>query len=100
MDIDAVAVMNTLLATGIEDDPFDDIVWHDPELLRAEFDELINASWNSYIPPSRPRATLTSDCPRTDPPRESPGTRGGGVALPARIVSTERPRTQRSPPAG
>lgn len=98
MDIDAVAVMNTLLATGIEDDPFDDIVWHDPELLRAEFDELIDASWNSYIPPSRPRATVTGDCPRTDPPREPPSTRD--IASPARIVPAERPRTQRSPPAG
>lgn len=45
-----VNAIDSLAAAAVEDDPFFQIVLADPELLRSEFDGLIDASWGPTEP--------------------------------------------------
>jgi hypothetical protein len=53
------------IACAIEDDPFFDMVVNDPLLLRAEFDDLVGASWG----PTGPADPVTALDPGSRPPR-------------------------------
>ncbi len=75
------------------DEQFWDLLFDDPDLLRAEFDALIAAAW-SGAPPARPGRYLT----RPDPNRRPrSGTADRHTGRPVRCRSVARSR-QRSPP--
>lgn len=89
--------MNSCPATAVEDDPFDEIVRHDELLLRAEFDELIAASWGSE-PPSADAGPGRPDVGR---PRRITGPWGNGDVPPtdASWVPQHLHPGKRSPPS-
>jgi hypothetical protein len=81
------------MLTETVDEVFLDLVTHDDDLVRAEFDALIAASWDAPPPPP-PAVPAPADRPPgwpapgpTDPPR-----------LADRSVPVSRPIRQRSPP--
>jgi hypothetical protein len=83
---------------GTIDDAFLDIICQDEELLRAEFDALVAASWDEPPPPPRPPAV-----PRpADNPAPQPATRTTTAQeIPSRSHHpAPAGRRQRSPPAG
>jgi hypothetical protein len=81
-------------ATPVEQ-AFIDLVCQDEQLLRAEFDALIAASWQT------PRRPVPPAPPRRPPPfaRRFPAPpAGGGPAPVQRVPDDKRWRRQRAPP--
>jgi hypothetical protein len=86
---------DSLPAAGIEDDPFFEIVRSDPLLLRAEFDDLIDASWGN-VPPSQ---AVISGGPQRPPRRSAGGARVEDVRVVDRGACSRHVHTaKRSPP--
>ena len=54
-------------STGTIDDAFLDIICHDEELLRAEFDALVAASWDEPPSPPPPAGPRPADNPAPRP---------------------------------
>jgi hypothetical protein len=81
------------MRTGTVDEVFLDLVANDDDLVRAEFDALIAASWDAPPPPP-PAVPAPADRP--------PGWPEPSPAEPARLadrhVPARRPTRQRSPP--
>lgn len=77
------------------DEAFAELVSSDADLVRAEFDALVNACWNE--PPAPP----TSPAPSTSPPAGPDTDLGTGESTPAHVTE-HRPgaavNNQRSPP--
>lgn len=74
---------------------FLDLILRDEQLLRAEFDALIAASWNPP-PPSPPAPSAPTDRPPGRPVTPYPDVAAWpGRAVPARAA----PNRQRSPPS-
>lgn len=78
----------------LEQDEFLAMLCADEELLRAEFEAIIEASWDEPAPPARPKG-------RPGPPPDRAGRRDGAT------VHRQRPHPlgdasarQRSPPCG
>jgi hypothetical protein len=88
---------NTIAAAGLVDelDAFLDVVCGDPELVRAEFDDLVAACWDDSPPepPTRQRRPPPIPRPRRrpEPPARS--------AIQATVPSSGWAR-QRGPPTG
>jgi hypothetical protein len=85
------------LACAVEDDPFFELVVNDPMLLRAEFDDLVGASWGPAVP-ADPSAPLD---PGRRPPRFGTARTADSDEAPARRDergSRHRPTGKRSPP--
>jgi hypothetical protein len=82
---------------GTIDDAFLDIICHDEELLRAEFEALVAASWDDPPPPPPPPAG-----PRpADNPAPRPTTRTTDEEVPPESYHpAPAGRRQRAPPAG
>ena len=69
-----VVLMSTALSPEWDrwfDEEFTDLVSHDEDLVRAEFDALIDAAWHTP-PPADPPAPAASD-PAGRPPAAAPG---------------------------
>lgn len=82
---------------GTIDDAFLDIICHDEELLRAEFDALVAASWDEPPPPPPPPAgPRPADNP---PPRPAAPTATEQEVPPRSHRPAPAGRRQRSPPA-
>lgn len=82
------------MPTRTVDETFLDLVTRDDDLVRAEFDALIAASWDAPPPPP-PAAPAPADRPPGWPEPSHPG--------PPRLADRRRPgrrvSRQRSPPA-
>ena len=59
------------------DPAFADLICADDDLVRAEFDALIRASWHPQVPPAPPAPSITG-ASDADPPGAGPGERRCG----------------------
>ena len=61
------------------DEVFTDLISNDDDLVREEFDALVNASWPKYPPPAPPPAASPATAPDPQPERRpSPEFRNAG----------------------
>jgi hypothetical protein len=94
--VPTVTPTDSLAATAVEDDPFHELVHNDALLLRAEFDDLIDASWG----PTNPSDRSTALGPAGRPRRRSNSAASGEVRTNgAEPGARQRRSTTRSPPS-